>query len=207
MFDWAADLARRASYKLYGRWHNHGHPYSATRWDTQYRDGKWDSLESTSQVAHYGVIMGYCRHFAHCPSILDVGCGHGVLYKFLQPLPRQAYHGIDLSVEAIRRLREGAERDAGGVFLVADFERWNPPTLYDVIIFCESLYYARRPIELLVRYAEVLADNGVLIVSMYRHANSQRILQEIEARFAVRASSSVHVEDGPTWDVRALAKR
>jgi 2-polyprenyl-3-methyl-5-hydroxy-6-metoxy-1,4-benzoquinol methylase len=207
VFEWAADLARRTSYKFYGRWRNHGHPSSAKRWDTQYRKGKWDCLERASEVAHYGVIMGYCRHFAQRPAILDVGCGHGVLYKFLQPLPREAYHGIDLSEEAIKRVRKAADGDSGATFLVADFETWNPPRLYDVIIFCESLHYANRPVQLFGRYAEALADNGVLIVSLFRHTNSPSILQEIEARFAVRASSTVHVENGPQWDVRALANR
>src|SRR5207249_1056043 len=79
------------------------------------------------------------------------------------------YLGIDLSSEAVEKAKSRGIKNAR--FKVADFEQWTPEENFDVVIFNESLSYARRPVDVLVRYAGLLDEDGFLIVSLCRYGN------------------------------------
>ncbi len=63
-------------------------------------------------------ILGYCQ-FLNPASILDAGCGEGLLAEKLKILPYKSYLGMDVSKEAIaiatKRLGDDRSR-----FTVAD---------------------------------------------------------------------------------------
>src|SRR5262249_47190801 len=77
-------------------------------WDRQYARGEWEGLKSVEESERYRHVADLCRLGHVRPTILDVGCGEGVLLDWLLhvtgAMPR--YVGIDLSAEAIRRARE-----------------------------------------------------------------------------------------------------
>jgi 2-polyprenyl-3-methyl-5-hydroxy-6-metoxy-1,4-benzoquinol methylase len=137
---------------------------NADTWDREYRDGAWDYLSGIDSVAGLAAVMGYCQHL-NPATILDAGCGEGLLAEKLRLLDYEYYLGIDLSREAIDRASQklGSARTE---FSVADLHRFESPRRFDVIIFNQSLYYLSEPDAVLTRYAAMLAPGGHFIISM-----------------------------------------
>jgi 2-polyprenyl-3-methyl-5-hydroxy-6-metoxy-1,4-benzoquinol methylase len=136
----------------------------AAAWDREYRDGAWDYLSGIESVAGLAAVMGYCQHLAPA-SILDAGCGEGLLAEKLRLLDYEYYLGIDLSQEAVNRASQklGSMRTE---FQLADLHRFESPRRFDAIIFNQSLYYLSDPAAVLQRYADMLEPNGHFIISM-----------------------------------------
>ena len=185
---------------------DHGRPVPQGTWDRQYRDGAFEFLDSIDELAHYVIVAAYVHYLFTSPTILDVGCGHGRLVEILKGFPFKRYHGIDISSEAIRRAERGATRKT--TFEVADIDAWEPPHPFDVIVFCESLNYARHPVSTLLRYASALDQNGAIIVSLYRHRKpggiGKRTWRNAESSFGIVDATTVTNRKGQTWDIKVL---
>lgn len=179
-----------------------GRPLPPETWDRQYREGALDFLDSLGELAHYAVTAGYLRSLFTFPTILDVGCGHGRLLDLLEAFSFKSYVGIDLSVEAIRRATVRSRENTR--FYVADFDQWEPTGRFTVIVFCESLNYAKHPVSALLRYARSLERNGGIIVSLYRHRNHGKIWRNIDRFFATVDSTTVRNRKRQTWNIRVL---
>lgn len=172
------------------------------QWEQEYRDGSWSHLQNARELAHYSVIIGYCMHYRPGGSLLDVGCGEGVLQRRLRALGYSHYLGIDRSEEAIARAQ--VEQDARTEFRCADAEAYKPQDTFDVIIFNEVLYYLKDPVDVVRRVARALNPDGIAIISMLRWTSSRRIWRSLER--------SMPIEDGVTvthcgvgsWDVKVI---
>lgn len=199
---WSRAL-RRHAYTLLRAPRGIGRPQAAAEWDREYGDGKWRKLDSAAQLGHYAVIAGYVSElFPSPPSIVDVGCGHGRLHRFLRRAGYREYIGLDLSAEAIAQA--AASACANARFEVADFTSWKPDGRHDVIIFNESIYYAVDPLAELARYAAALSDGGVLVLSIVQSTMNAGIAQRIRKRFPALHSSLIRNEDGETWEVSVI---
>lgn len=197
-----AHWLREARYfALYAR-RGYGRRHQPDWWERQYRAGHWAYLDSAAELAHYMVIVGYAQQFHPAPAILDVGCGHGRLYELIQRHPHDSYLGIDIAPEAVRQARERASPRAE--FVVADFERYVPPSRYDVIVFNESLYYAPEPVAMLEQYAKALTGSGVMVVSMCHNWWQAPIWSAIARRFAILHSTEVRNEHRQRWRIGVL---
>jgi 2-polyprenyl-3-methyl-5-hydroxy-6-metoxy-1,4-benzoquinol methylase len=142
---------------------------SADAWDREYRDGRWSFLESMGCVAGTAAIMGYVQFLAPA-SILDVGCGAGILANKLKVLPYRSFLGIDLSPEAVAQADAAA--DARTTFAAADAETFETDRRFDVIIFNQCMYYMRDPRATIAHYARFLSPNGRIIVAMADNARA-----------------------------------
>ncbi|HYL81485.1 MAG TPA: class I SAM-dependent methyltransferase [Candidatus Acidoferrum sp.] len=162
-------------------------------------------MDSIDELDHYLVIAGYIRKLFASPTVLDVGCGPGRLGELLAGGRCKSYLGIDLSPEAIRRARR--RTTARARFRVADLDEWNPPGRFSVIVFCESLNYAAYPAFTLMRYTRALEPHGVLIVSLFRHANHGRIWRRLARAFATLEAATVTNRKQQAWDVKVLQPR
>lgn len=72
-----------------------GAPPSAATWNAEYEAGRWTYLGQLPELARFSVLIGY--HFKPGGSILDIGCGEGVLYERMQAHGYSRYVGVDLS--------------------------------------------------------------------------------------------------------------
>jgi SAM-dependent methyltransferase len=179
-----------------------GHPKPITKWDEQYRTGHWSYLDSAAEIAHYMVIVGYVQQFCHNPTVLDVGCGHGRLFQLLRRYPYRSYLGIDHSAESLRQARPFEGKDVR--FELTDFSRFIPAERFDAIVFNESIYYARRPADVLHRYVSALTKDGVMIVSMCENRWQKAIWNTLESVAETVHSTAVTSENDRTWHVRVL---
>jgi SAM-dependent methyltransferase len=149
-------------------------------------------------------IIGYVTHGAINPDILDVGCGHGRLPALLARFGFGHYLGIDLSPAAIESATSLGIPAAE--FEVADFEVWDTPRRFDIVIFNESLYFAHQPAEMVEQSLRWLNDNGLVVVSMYRHGDVRRIWKAVDSAPGIRVLDATTVRNlnREVWDIKAL---
>jgi len=198
----------RAARSLLGRLRNARQAAAAPGvedWNSQFESGQWDYLAQLPELARYSVLVGYAMHFNPAGSIVDVGCGAGVLYRRVRPYGVERYLGIDLSSCAIDKLRVlGDERSS---FVVADAQRYVPAEKFDTIVFNEVLYYFRDPLATVQSYTNALKSGGVLLLSTCtQFRGGSAILQRLKRRYAVLDETRVtHRSVKWSWIVTALA--
>jgi trans-aconitate 2-methyltransferase len=161
-------------------------------WDaTQYlRFGGERSRPFFDLLARVGAEMPSC--------VVDMGCGPGNLTVVLaERWPSAAVCGVDSSpqmIEAARKLISADARSAGSgpvltnhapglSFVLDDVRHWEPQCLPDVIISNAVLQWVPGHRELLVRWADRLADGGWLAFQVPGNFDqpSAQILRELAA--------------------------
>ena len=139
------------------------------RWNKQYRSGRWKSLKSDLEASRYFKIKQDLEAFApKNPSILDIGCGDGVLNERLGDFDFSYFLGVDFSSESIKQAQ--GKNLPKSEFEHCDVLHFVPEQTFDAIIFNESFYYIpdtekSRVLQLLLDH---LSPEGVLIVSIFR---------------------------------------
>ena len=117
--------------------------------------------------------------------VVDMGCGPGNLTVLLgERWPSAAVCGVDSSPQMIEAARKLVLRDAPGLsFVVDDVRHWEPQSLPDVIISNAVLQWVPGHRELLVRWADLLADGGWLAFQVPGNFDqpSHAILRELAA--------------------------
>jgi 2-polyprenyl-3-methyl-5-hydroxy-6-metoxy-1,4-benzoquinol methylase len=178
---------------------------SPARWEREYASGRWSYLGGIDELAHYSVIVGYYAFLKPGGSVLDVGCGEGILQARLSPHGYCRYLGIDFAAGAIDQM--AARRDPATEFRVADAASFTTSEKFDVIIFNESLYYFRDPISIVERYLDFLASNGIIIVSMEVARNRVAIWNATGTVLNAVDETTVFNGAGLGWTIKAMAKR
>lgn len=140
-------------------------PMSKEVWEEQYSKGQWDHLDQLRELAHYSVLVGYIHYLKPGGSILDIGCGKGILQERLALYGYSKYVGIDISDNAIRQA--SCKEDDETTFVAGDATRFSPVEAFDTIVFNEVLYYFDDPLKTVERYERYLQRNGIFIVSLY----------------------------------------
>jgi 2-polyprenyl-3-methyl-5-hydroxy-6-metoxy-1,4-benzoquinol methylase len=177
---------------------------SAQTWEAQYAAGRWDFLAELSELARFSVLAGYICHLKPGGTVLDTGCGQGVLLRRLPSSGYSRYVGIDLSASAISVAQaQGNER---ATFLAADCEEYSPAEHFDVIVFNEVLCCLHDPLRTVERYARSLNPGGILLVSLCTAARgSGTILSRLKRAYAtVDEVSVVHSGRKVSWVCTAL---
>lgn len=203
--DRAGRAAQLAYFAIFDGTRGRGRPRAVENWDAQWRDGEWDYLVSEDELPRYAVIAGYLRAMSPAPSVLDVGCGHGQLLAAIGDDVLAAYHGIDISREAISQADEHAR--AAVSFEVADLTRWEAPGRYDAVVINEVLYYVKDPVTEVERYLGWVKVGGVLIVSMFRHGNTRLIWRKLAQNFQVVDACEVRNRLGEVVDIKFVRRR
>ena len=176
------------------------------RWNQEYDSGNWDYLGTTREFARYSVIAGYCRHLKPGARVLDVGCGAGVLARWLSGASISSYFGVDLSEVAIEQARKA--NLGAAQFALADASTFTPSQQFDVIVFNEMLYYLDKPEEHVRRFARALAPDGLLIVSIFYHDDGIRAWNRLKTAFdELDRVRITHAQTRFKWDVAVLKLR
>jgi SAM-dependent methyltransferase len=172
--------------------------------DEQYRSGHWAFLHNPSELARYAAARGVLPEADAGRTVLDVGCGEGILRDLLRAGGESRYVGVDLSTVAI----EAARRDArpGETFVVADAESYAPQGTFDAVVLNECLYYFREPLTQAERYLGMTAPGGSLIVSMFESPRTRAILRVLEERLPKRERLRLEGPGG-AWLLAAFRPR
>lgn len=178
---------------------------SSASLDEEYANGRWDYLDRIEEMTRYAVIVGYCRCGSEVSSVLDLGCGSGVLRRWLHPLPID-YVGVDRSDLAV----EAGQKqwaDASTRFVAMDLETYVPDRKFDLIVFNEVLYYFEQPDQILKRFSAFLEENGRFVISLWESPESHRAWRR--SRDSVQVIDEVKVQhgSGTSWQVRLARSR
>jgi len=196
---------RRFGYKHVGSHFGFGRRIPKAIWEEQYAGDSWVYLESVDEEAHYTSIVKMYEELTTKKSLLDVGCGKGVLFSYLRKKHDASelnYTGIDISANAVKA---ASAKFPGVSFRQLDFAKQDIDEKFDVIVFNESLYYFTRPLRILERCtAGSLNLNGAFIVSMCDYVGHDNIWRQLAQSYRVVKEQRVRNEKRQVWDIKVL---
>lgn len=137
------------------------------KFNSQYRRGKWAKLGSDHESVRYHQIDAFL-HLFKPKSILDLGCGDGILNR------RMTYDGFDYFL-GIDYAKESIKMAESQNFPKAEFQTrglldFTPPQNFDTIILNEAFYYIHdtKKNKVISTILNHLKKDGKLIVSIFR---------------------------------------
>jgi SAM-dependent methyltransferase len=178
------------------------------RWNKQYKSGRWESLKSEIEAKRYHQILDYLKEFAQAnPSILDIGCGDGVLNRNMQDVTFDYFLGVDFSSVSIEKAK--SQNFPKAEFLAVDAIKFRPKRNFDAIIFNEAFYYI--PESEKTRVLNLMLDHlnpkGVIISSIFREGTGCWEYFKENPKLKELAFTTVHTEKKATyWKIGAYGK-
>jgi 2-polyprenyl-3-methyl-5-hydroxy-6-metoxy-1,4-benzoquinol methylase len=117
------------------------------------------------ELPRYSIIAGYFQYFKPEGSLIDVGCGEGILQEKLGPYSYSKYVGVDISEAAINQAV--LRNDEKTAFVCNNALNYISTERFDAIVFNEILYYCDEPLEVVEKYKQYLKADGIIITSLY----------------------------------------
>jgi len=188
--DTARDLGVRSGLRPYRPMQ-----WNAGRWAPDHADPLTARYGALDEVGRYGLLLGYVTWLGGRPSVLDVGCGAGLLRDRLGVWPFSSYVGVDPAPEAIEAA-QAAYGDDRTRFVAGD-----PMTLdlgrFDVVICSEVLYFDPHPPALVDRVGDFLAPDGHLLSSIWRHPGDVTLWRALDTRYRLVDRTSARNRGNP----------
>jgi 2-polyprenyl-3-methyl-5-hydroxy-6-metoxy-1,4-benzoquinol methylase len=173
--------------------------------NAEYSNGTWDYLRDVEELSRFSVVVGYCHYFKDNGSILEIGCGEGILQERLDHSRYSRYMGVDISSQAIGRASQREDQKTS--FVAQDAKSYSPNEKFDLIIFNECLEYFDDPLGLVKRYDRFMNPDGLHIVSMFAGidtARTRRIWKMLESKYTVETETKVSNRAGYIWVIKAI---
>jgi len=174
--------------------------------DDEYACGRWDYLKNLEEMSRYAVISGYCEYGGDVSSVLDLGCGSGVLRHWLRRLGKIEYVGVDLSKVAIETAKQ-EWTDGLTDFIAMDIATYVPDRKFDIILFNEVLYYFDQPGDILGRFEGFLEQNGRFIISLWDGPESRLAWRRLRGSVSVIDEVQTRHSSGVSWQIRLCRPR
>ncbi|MCR8645166.1 class I SAM-dependent methyltransferase [Paenibacillus sp. N1-5-1-14] len=171
-------------------------------WNKEFESGKWTEVfEALDEVPRYSVVSGIAQAFHESAAILDLGCGQGMIMKYVHQYGH--YVGVDFSEEALKLARHPTSDRC--TFIQSDLEYFTPEEQFDLIIFNEILYYFDHPLDLLERYRTYLRPQGAFILSLQDREASTIIRHNIKESSEYDILSDVRITtEANSWTVSLI---
>lgn len=149
-------------------------------WDAGYARGEWDRMARVAEAGRYALLLGYLKLAGKAPSVLDVGCGPGLLREKMAGAGFRSYTGVDVSPAAIEAAK--AFEDERTEFVVGDVSAVAGRS-FDVAVCNEMLYYVGDPPAFLAELRRLLPPGGHLLTSVWRHPGDSRLHAMLDSAF------------------------
>lgn len=153
----------------------------AARWDEEHAsDVAATEYAPLVELARYSILGGWVRWLGPGVTILDLGCGDGILRERLAGTGFSSYLGMDFAAAAIERARRFEDDHTS--FAVGELPE-SPSAPYDVVICNENLECVPNPARYLDRVVEQVRPGGHLLVSLWRHPGDVGLHRLLDERF------------------------
>ena len=125
----------------------------------------WDHLEASYPRFRAGASTGSF-------TAIDAGCGNGwMARKLAQHAECQSVVGVDAAAMMVDRARELSAQSSSGSdkvrFEIGDMQSWETGEQVDLVVACESLYYAADPLAALTHIvSKCLKPDGVFAATV-----------------------------------------
>jgi 2-polyprenyl-3-methyl-5-hydroxy-6-metoxy-1,4-benzoquinol methylase len=180
---------------------------SATGWDQEYFSGHWEFLDQVDEMGRYWIVAGYIARCFGRPSVLDIGCGIGLLEEKLRLLPYSSYTGVDISIAALKQAR--TRMPASCKLICADFQCLALTESYDVVVFMEVFLPGMPVASTLEKYCGRLRERGRIIFSLFDGRDSrstQPVWKELRENFRIEDVVRIsHLPTEKSWTIGLLA--
>lgn len=174
-------------------------------WNQQFVNGHWARLADENQQEHYLQILELFKKHCNSGSVLDIGCGEGLLYPYFMSdnqFSNEGYLGVDISDVAIEKAKKNFPT---GDFKVLDFQKESISKRFDTVIFNESLYYFNNAEKTLTNcLSNNVVDGGNIIISMCDYSRHDHIWKAIEKKYNVIDTLHCINEEGISWTVKII---
>lgn len=175
------------------------------KWEKEYATGRWDYLREPGQAERYTVLLDFVsRHLKLSRTILEIGCGEGILQSRMSPDTYSRFLGIDISHVAIRRASR--LNDAITDYRTGDMETYLPKGKYAMIIFNEVLNYSADPVRTVQRYLPYLETGGCLLFSLNETTWSLEIIANLGKVFLLEEEKRTIHKRG-AWHCKIYSQR
>lgn len=171
------------------------------KWQEQYARGEWAWLRNLDELAHHSILAGYFMRLKPHGSLLDMGCGEGILQESIPETMYSKYVGVDFSEPIKLAAHKCTERTQ---FVVGDMNTYVPNEQFDAIVFNESIYYLNNPLKGLQRYAEYLKPDGIFLISIFVKDKHEEIWRQIQSVFPPLDAVTVYNQKGTGWTCKVL---
>lgn len=147
-------------------------------WDKGFGVGEHDHYESVSDRPRYGAVASYLGVLPGKLSILDIGCGTGVMRERIADQKVEHYLGVDTAASAIERAQ--ARNLPNSEFMVTGM----PDGSFDAVLAVEMLYFVDDPESFLDDVRKLVRPGGLFIASITRFHGDFALRKMIARRFA-----------------------
>ena len=137
-------------------------------WDQQYAAGKWRFLHNPNEQRRLQAMAGLIADLADGRdpiTLVDLGCGEGQLYPYLEPDTVARYVGVDISSVALEGLVDGAIPVTRICSSLEDFV-WDEASAAVVFVASEVLTYNDNSVQQLDRIVGAARNAAACIVSV-----------------------------------------
>ena len=170
-------------------------PTDKAVWEQKYRAGDWAFMHDLHQVPRYAAIASLAHRLRPGGTILDVGCGEGVLQDHLRPLGYSRYSASMSPRPPSRKPLQPAALTTSRPSL--------PPTPSTTLrrpVRCDRLQrvrplLSRRTTSVSV-YERFLAPEGVFIISTFRTPRGDAIMRDVLKQYEVLEELAISHRNG-----------
>jgi 2-polyprenyl-3-methyl-5-hydroxy-6-metoxy-1,4-benzoquinol methylase len=174
------------------------------RWRGAYEDGSLDYFGSVQELARYSLLVGHLGNIGRGSSILDVGCGPGLLRQRIPDEWVGSYVGVDPTANAIAEASSlDAPRSRFVTGTVADLVAAGDR--FDVVFCNEVLSVVPDPEALVDDVTTAVRPGGHVLTSIWHHPGDSVLWKLLDERLElidlveVRNPANRHGPDG--WRV------
>lgn len=175
----AADLAIRTGLRPY-----QSLVLSSRAWDAWFKtddEYRKERLSDITEISKQSLLAGYLQYLGNDVSILDLGCGHGLLRQQIEGRSFRRYVGVDPTAKAIEIARKPWSDDRTAFVLGDPMHVSLEPA--DVVVCCEVLYHVPDCAAFVSRAAELTRPGGYLLSSVWRHPGDSVLWREVNRHF------------------------
>ena len=168
-------------------------------WQHQYERGYAGLMESEREIGRHGVIAEIISRKQPGGTVLDAGCGTGILSRLLD-LSKYRYTGVDIAENALAFARSQLATGEA-TFVSADLRSMDFQQKFDAVVLNETAYLV-EPRDLDQIISRTCRQGSLLVYSVFQFANTADVIRCLRRHGASgRTVALRNMDDDIIWHI------